>query len=150
MSQYQAVHLDVGDIRYGALFIRDEGHYADVVEVTDLDSATETTGMVLIEQGSLSIEYAGNFAAQRRRFRSAIDTIGSPSLTGLTRQNARMLAYSALWEYGYRDIEESHVLAERDVDQKQDGWEAEDFADDPAEVWGFLADNFDIERESTS
>ncbi len=53
-----------------ALYIRDEGHYADVVEVVELDTSG-ADGMLLVQSGNTSIEYAGGLARQRERFKSA-------------------------------------------------------------------------------
>jgi hypothetical protein len=130
-----------------ALYVRDDGHYADLVEVTDLDSAAGADGMLLVEQGSTSIEYAGRLAAQRERFRATWNSCGPESpLAGMGREQARVEAYRALWVFGHRDVERSEVLTVGDAPRIQDGWIATDSVDDLDELPGYLEREFDIPR----
>lgn len=147
MSDWLTMYADVSLV-HGGLFVRDEGHYADVVEVTDLDSATGTTEMVMVEQGSCSIEYASSFAKQRELLAHALAACGPErsELVRMPRAMRRAAAYAALWSYGHGDTEHTHVLTtDRTAPRVQDGWEAEGRVNGSKGLVRWLRRMYDIE-----
>lgn len=112
--EYVMAHGDIS-LSHGGLFVADQGHgWAEVVEVTDLDSAVGTTNLVLVEQGQVTIPY--RLSAARQAFRQSWQSCGPGScqdgaLSGLDRPTARMLAFAAMWEYGHRDVERCWTIA---------------------------------------
>lgn len=161
MAEYQTAYADV-NLLYGGLFIRDEGHWADVIEVIDLDSAAGTRNMTLVGQGSVSIEYvtAGHYGtttklgAQRETLRSCMIGAGPGwhedfRITGLDRDTARMIAYAALWSFGLRDLEESTVLAnDTDWSAEAESWEPEDTVDGEDGLRDWLSHRYGVETRS--
>jgi hypothetical protein len=120
-STYVMAHGDV-DIAYGALFIADQGDsWAEVVEVTDLDSAVGTTNLVLVEQGSVILPTASLHAA-REALRRAWESCGFTCRPS-DRATARLMAFAALWEYGHGDRERSWTIA---TDREYDEWAGPD------------------------
>ena len=124
-DEYRMVHGDA-DLTYGGLFVRDMGHgWAEVVEVTDLDSAVGTTNLVLVEQGTVTVPYRLHSA--RAAFKQSWESCG-PAVCGqrlgdLGRATGRLAAFAAMWEYGHRDIEQSWTIA---TDRECDEWAGPD------------------------
>lgn len=112
---WRMAHGDA-DLSYGGLFIRDMGGgWAEVVEVTDLDSAVGTTNLVEVTQGSVMLPSRSLHAA-REALRRAWESCGGPGngygrLSELDRPTGRLVAFAALWEYGHGDRERSWVIA---------------------------------------
>jgi len=130
-------------ISYGGLFVRDCGHYFDVVEVTDLDSACGADGLVLVETGSTSHEYYSR-AEIRNAMRSCNgdDWRSLYRLGNLTREQSRLRVAEVLWQYGHKDIDTSVVLVNdspytdecascgESIVYRNDRWEHADADDD--------------------
>jgi hypothetical protein len=109
------------NIEYGGVWIKDQGEYADWVELTDLDSATGTRGMVLLEFGSVGL-YGRTFADNLNRFRNAIQGM---SLKGINHKNGRLVGWAQLRSYGYGDTDSRLVIRTDPASPvKQEGWEA--------------------------
>lgn len=105
------------DILAGGLWIRDYGDYADVIEVTDLDSAAGTTNMVIVSIGSVGL-YGRNLAENRKRVADAVQSCGYSG-----KLPPRLPIWAALWEYGTRDIESEVIIAtDREWSGGRDGW----------------------------
>lgn len=124
-GEYRLVHGDV-NLNYGALFVRDMGAgWAEVVEVTDLDSAVGTTNLVLVEQGTVAIPY--KLGSARETFKHSWEACGPGAcgrrLSDMDRELARLAGFAAMWEYGYRDVEQSWTLA---TDREYDEWAGPD------------------------
>lgn len=104
------------DIRHGGTAVRvnRDFTYADVVESTDLGSATGQDGVALIEATSVPL---GGSLSDRRRLRSAMETCGI-TMADLARdyqgddrwQRWAELA-RALHIYGYRDDTRHEIIA---------------------------------------
>lgn len=119
-TDFVAVYAD-RDILYGALYVKDCGDYAEVVEVTDLDSAAGTTDMVNVSTGSVGL-YGRNLADNRRRLTEAFASVGGFTTTS-TREWRRLQAWAALWQYGSRDVDTDVVIAtSRDASGGRDDW----------------------------
>lgn len=124
-----------GDINleYGGTFMNfaDWKHgYANVVEVTDLDSACGFAGAVLIEERTVTIDDASRYAG-------ALSTIGATMLpngdiddNGQTTYRKNTLAWRmclvwALNAYGAHEIDRSDVVQpDRSEPVKFEGWHA--------------------------
>jgi hypothetical protein len=114
---YSIAHADV-DIQYGGLFIRLVNDYAEVVEVTDLDSAAGATNLVLVEAGSVYLA-ASTFRAESLRnvWRQVMTDCGPLGddrfrITGIDRPTLRRMVYAAAWDYGLaKDVDSSVVIA---------------------------------------
>jgi len=123
-TRFELAYGDV-NVLYGGLWIQDHGDYADVVEVTDLDSAAGATNMVLVSIGSVGL-YGRNLAENRQRLDTALESgMGKDALASIAdRKHRRLAAWAALWEYGYRDIDQEHTIAtDRDWQGNRDGWQ---------------------------
>lgn len=126
MSEWTLAYGDV-DLAYGGLFIRDQGHgWAEVIEVTDLDSAVGTTNLVEVQEGSVMLPSC-SLGAAREALRRAWGACGGPGngtdLTGLDRTTARLMAFAALWQYGHGDRERSWTIA---TDRQYSEWAGPD------------------------
>lgn len=104
--EWRTAYAD-NDILSGGLWIRDYGDYADVIEVTDLDSAAGTTNMVIVSVGSVGM-YGRDLAENRRRIADARQSCGHEAGT---RDNLRLRDWASLWECGTRDIESETIMA---------------------------------------
>jgi hypothetical protein len=152
MSEWKIAHADA-NLTYGGLFVRDEGYWADIVNVEDLaDCGAEN--MVLVEKGSVSYDHR-NLRQSRAEFRSAVVGCGPGwhgewKITGMSRENARLLAHAALWEYGYKDRDEVNVLTtDREFSQPRDGkFTITGRVNGEKGLWRWLRRQYDIEREA--
>ena len=108
---WQEAYADV-NITYGGLWIKDYGDYADVLEVTDIDSATGAPGRVLVDIGSVGF-YTRSASDAVKRLRSALSSAGcgADALLGMTGNERRLAAWEAMWNYGLGDREESRIIA---------------------------------------
>jgi hypothetical protein len=121
---YEPVYADV-NIEYGGFWVKDQGDYADWAELTNLDSATGTTGMVLLEFGSVGL-YGRNFAENRKRFNGSFGSCGAGTLKGMDHKTGRMAGWQALKSYGYANVDSSIVIrTDGTAPMSQDGWHAE-------------------------
>jgi hypothetical protein len=131
-------------ISYGGLFIRDERHYFDVVEVSDLASACGADGLTLIESGD-----TGTDGRKRTEITNMLRSAGPGNdfrklykLGRMTRQASRAMIAETMWRYGSRDIDTSVVLVsggpytdecancEDPISVKDGAWQHDDAADD--------------------
>lgn len=115
LSEAPWLYIGDRDIKEGgtAVSVNRTFGYANVVEATDLDSATGCAGATLLQVGSITLDRAN--LETRRRFRSAMETMGMTMASLRERHPVerwrRMaeLGY-AVWNYGFRDEEPSRVL----------------------------------------
>src|SRR5437660_10851021 len=94
-----------GDINlmHGGTFIRDEGHYFDFVEVTDLASACGADGLIEIQSGSTSHE-----SRTREEITTALKSCGpgddfrsAYKLGQTNRQTSRLMVADTPGSYGH-------------------------------------------------
>lgn len=138
MSEWKLVWGDV-DIHYGGMWIKDHGDYADTIELTDLDSATGTRGMVMLEFGSVGL-YGRTLRDNVERLKNAFQD--GVSLRGVNRENARLLAWAYMKQYGYGDNENYEVIrTDPEAPLKQDGWEATETTENLEE---YLQNTYDL------
>lgn len=114
------------NIRFGALWLRDHGDYADVLEVTDLESAAGAAGAVLIERGSVGLYgYPRSISKQVSRVREALESCGAGVQAWREIEEGkykRLAAWAALWSYGAGDREYSDtVIDDEDSWRERDG-----------------------------
>lgn len=144
-SVFVECYADV-DVRYGGVWIKDCGDYAEWVEVTDLDSATGTTGMVLVESGSVSF-YSRDLHEIRSMLDRALSCCGDRKLLLETsdRKWKRLMAWEALHGYKRGDIDQSViVLTDREAPAHQDGWHADMVIEDECELRQWLFQAFNV------
>lgn len=114
------------NLQHGGIYVRVDGtSYADVVEVSDLDSAIGYADAYLIESGS--VPFQGDRAA-RERTRSALSTVGltMADLRALPRAQRRFELARALWVYGFRDSDRQEtVTMGAKAAESFDGWNAD-------------------------
>lgn len=120
-----------GDINaeHGGKWIRDRGEYADIYEITDLDSAMGFDGAVMIERKSVGF-YSRSLAENKRRLKSALGSWGLSvsmipnQIKGRAKQRA--VIWEAMSEYGYGDSEVIETLQLRaDGPMGFEGWKAD-------------------------
>jgi hypothetical protein len=92
-------------LTYGGTFVRDQGHWFDVVEVMELPA----NGLTLIESGNVSAD------KEREAITNALAAWGDGwrepyRLGATTREQSRARIAQALWESGGKDIDTSVVL----------------------------------------
>jgi len=134
---FEMVYGDV-DISYGGLWIKDCGEYGDVVEVTDLDSATGTRNMVMVAVGSVGL-YGRTLSDNRQRLETAVQSgIGREAFVKFSGSHRRLAGWAALWEYGYRDIDQESIIATdpHDWDGGSDQWKPTERSFGPDRVNG--------------
>jgi hypothetical protein len=113
----------VGDVNlyHGGTAVRVDrsGGYADVVEMSDLDSAIGQEGCVILERGSVVL--TGGLR-KRRYLRSALESFGwkASDLLQFDRADRANELARALWTYGMRDIEPVAVIRYADGDSDDD------------------------------
>ena len=73
--EWVEVFADV-NILYGAMWIKDHGDWADIVEVTDLDGACGAADRVLVTEGSIGL-YGNGLRANIKRLKDALEYCGS-------------------------------------------------------------------------
>lgn len=110
-----------GDVslEYGGLFVNLDNvrhGYADVVEVTDLDSACGAAGMVLIEKGSVCLDF--------RRVRKALGSCGWYDRKADRRCRRAAMAEAVKSYFGMDTGESEVVQTERGGPMSHDGWRA--------------------------
>lgn len=130
-----------GDVSlvYGGIYVRvTPWGYADVVEVTDLDSACGFEGAVLIEKGS------ANLPSSLKVIRAVMASCGwTQGRRSLPKEARRAMLFECLWRYGHRDVDESEVVQTEEGApmENREGWKAEKFVA-PDDLEGYVASRY--------
>jgi len=137
------------DIRYGGLWIKDCGDYAEWVEITDLDSATGTRGLVMVESGSVGF-YARDLGDMRSLLDGALNCCGDRKalLEAPGGCEKRLMAWEALHGYKRGDVDRCTIIrtdADEPVDQSDYGFVAELTIEDEHELRDYISREFDID-----
>jgi hypothetical protein len=146
-DRFVELYCDV-DIRYGGLWIKDCGDYAEWVEVTDLDSATGTSGLILVASGSVGF-YARDLADMRSVLDGALNCCGYRRnlLAAETREWRRLMAWEALYGYKRGDLERWEVIrtdGQAPCDQEDHGFTATSTIESERELRDYLSRAYDI------
>jgi hypothetical protein len=136
------------DIGYGGLWIKDCGDYAEWVEVPDLDSATGTSGLILVESGSVGF-YARDLRDARSLLDGALRCCGDRRnlLAAETRQWRRLMAWGALHGYKRGDVDRWEVIRtdlHAPCDQDDYGFTATSTIEDERELRDYLSREYEI------
>lgn len=118
------------NITYGALWIKDYGDYADVLEVTDLDGTCGAVGRVLVTEGSTGLYGRGvrecidilkgalSCCGDAGEHRRLVDLDGMQA--GSEGYKARRLdAWRALYSYRHGDREKETIIQVEDVSEQE-------------------------------
>lgn len=153
MATYEVLFRDA-DLLYGGAAVRDEGDYASVLEVTDLDSAAGATGRVLVEVRSVGL-YSRSIREEVDRLREALESCGGGvplHLRIASRDARRMHAWSALASYGAGDVDRSVIIQTEEHEHHEfcpsdcrDGWPPEVTVDGEAGLIAYLWQEFDCD-----
>jgi hypothetical protein len=146
-EHFVEMYCDV-DMRYGGLWIKDCGDYAEWVEVTDLDSATGTSGLILVESGSVGF-YARDLRDMRSMLKGALSCCSDRRnmLAAETRQWRRLMAWEALHGYKRGDLDRWEVIrtdAQAPCNQEEYGFTATSTIEDERELRDYLSREYDI------
>jgi hypothetical protein len=151
------VYSDV-DITQGAMWIKDYGGYADILEVTDLDSACGAVGRVLVTEGSVGL-YGRGTRSNAARLCNALESCGMGVRAHReieNREARRADAWRAMRAYGYGDTEREIVLQVEAMDNNEmaesdahwglgDSWRPHCVVDGEAGLRAWLHERYDVD-----
>lgn len=139
-ATWKLAFRDVGDVRYGGVWVKDEGDHAEVLEVVELDDSCgkghEDCWKVAIEVTRIGF-YTSSMAQAVKRLRDALEYgvgVAAHLDAENTREQRRISAWTEMARYGLGDRTPLKTL--------HTPWSGgED------EVWAYLAETHEIERD---